>query len=102
MIAGPVAAAWSKHGAEAAVQVRRPGRAGHLRTGARANPLHEPRRPRLFHRTVRGTRGWAETDLFQPHLRVVVPRKGGQQLSPLVNQFVNGAGWSGQLPRLPQ
>ena len=40
---------------------------------------------------VRGTRGWAETDLFQPHLRVVVPRKGGEQLTPLVNHLVNGA-----------
>jgi hypothetical protein len=48
--------------------------------------------PDCFTLTVRGTRGWAETDLFQPHLRVVVPRRGGQQLSPLVNQFANGAG----------
>ena len=40
--------------------------------------------------TVRGSKGWAQTDLFQPHLRVVVPRPGGKQLSPLVNQFANG------------
>jgi hypothetical protein len=40
--------------------------------------------------TVRGTKGYVETDLFQPHLRLIVPRKGGQQLSPLVNQFANG------------
>jgi predicted dehydrogenase len=27
---------------------------------------------------------------FYPHLRVDIPRKGGEQLSPLVNQLVNG------------
>jgi hypothetical protein len=48
--------------------------------------------PDCFTLTVRGTKGWAETDLFQPHVRLVVPRKGGAQLSPLVNQFANGAG----------
>ncbi len=47
--------------------------------------------PDAFMVTVRGTQGWVETDLFQPHLRVVKPRRGGKQLSPLVNQFVNGA-----------
>ena len=46
--------------------------------------------PDTFTVTVRGTRGFAETDLFQPHLRVSVPRPGGKQLTPLVNQFVNG------------
>ena len=46
--------------------------------------------PDAFEVTVRGSKGYAQTDLFQPHLRVVVPRPGGKQLSPLVNQFVNG------------
>jgi predicted dehydrogenase len=48
--------------------------------------------PDTFTLTVRGTRGTAETDLFQPHLRVAVPRPGGKQLTPLVNQLVNGLG----------
>lgn len=47
--------------------------------------------PDCFTVTVRGTRGWLETDLFQPHLSVVVPRPGGQQLSPLANQVVRGS-----------
>lgn len=47
--------------------------------------------PDCFTVTVRGSRGWAETDLFQPHLKLYVPRPGGKQLTPLVNQFVNGA-----------
>jgi predicted dehydrogenase len=48
--------------------------------------------PDCFAITVRGDRGYAETDLFQPYLRCVVPRSGGKQLSPLVNHFANG--WS--------
>jgi predicted dehydrogenase len=47
--------------------------------------------PDCFSVTVRGTRGWLETDLFQPHVSVNVPRPGGQQLSPLANQVVRGA-----------
>ncbi|MGB7084703.1 MAG: Gfo/Idh/MocA family oxidoreductase [Phormidesmis sp.] len=46
--------------------------------------------PDCFAITVRGDRGYAETDLFQPYLRCVVPRSGGKQLSPLVNHFANG------------
>ena len=46
--------------------------------------------PDCFSITVRGSRGYAETDLFQPYLRCVKPRTGGKQLSPLVNHFVNG------------
>ena len=46
--------------------------------------------PDGFAVTVRGTKGSASTDLFYPHLRVDIPRKGGEQLSPLVNQLVNG------------
>ncbi|MDX2099391.1 MAG: Gfo/Idh/MocA family oxidoreductase [Leptolyngbyaceae cyanobacterium bins.59] len=47
-------------------------------------------RPECFTLFVRGSRGYAETDLFQPYLRCVIPRPGGKQLSPLVNHFVNG------------
>ncbi len=46
--------------------------------------------PDCFTVYVRGTRGWAETDLFQPYLRMVTPRPGGAKLSPLVNHFANG------------
>lgn len=46
--------------------------------------------PDCFAITVRGSRGYAETDLFQPYLRCVVPRSVGKQLSPLVNHFVGG------------
>src|SRR5260221_7295029 len=46
--------------------------------------------PDTFSLTVRGSRGWAQTDLFQPYLRVVMPRTGGAQLSPLVNHVANG------------
>jgi predicted dehydrogenase len=46
--------------------------------------------PNTFSVTVRGTRGTSETDLFQPHVRIAIPRRGGKQLTPLVNQFVNG------------
>lgn len=48
--------------------------------------------PECFCVTVRGTQGFAETDLFQPYLKVVKPRSGGKQLSPLMNHFVNGVG----------
>ncbi|HEX4796929.1 MAG TPA: Gfo/Idh/MocA family oxidoreductase [Humisphaera sp.] len=48
--------------------------------------------PDTFSLTVRGSRGWAQTDLFQPYLRLVLPRKGGAQLSPLVNHIANGIG----------
>ncbi|HBB31983.1 MAG TPA: gfo/Idh/MocA family oxidoreductase [Cyanobacteria bacterium UBA8803] len=46
--------------------------------------------PECFAVTVRGSRGYAETDLFQPYLRCVIPRKAGKLLSPLINHFVNG------------
>jgi predicted dehydrogenase len=86
-----VAAAWSKHGDDALF------RHDDLDALLIAGPVHARIRftshasPDAFAVTVRGTRGWAETDLFQPHLRVVVPRKGGEQLSPLVNHLANGA-----------
>jgi predicted dehydrogenase len=86
-----VAAAWTKHGDDKLF------RHDDLDALVIAGPVHARIRftshalPECFTLTVRGTRGWAETDLFQPHLRVVVPRKGGEQLTPLVNHFVNGA-----------
>ena len=46
--------------------------------------------PDGFSITVRGTRGYAETDLFQPYLRAVIPRTGGGQLSPIANHIANG------------
>ncbi|NJN88848.1 MAG: Gfo/Idh/MocA family oxidoreductase [Leptolyngbyaceae cyanobacterium SL_7_1] len=42
--------------------------------------------------SVRGSEGYVETDLFRPYLYRVIPRVGGKQLSPLVNQWVNGWG----------
>jgi predicted dehydrogenase len=87
-----VAAAWSKHGSDALfkhddLDALVIGGAVHARIRFTSHAS-----PDCFTVTVRGTRGWAETDLFQPNVRVVVPRKGGQQLSPLVNQWVNGVG----------
>ena len=46
--------------------------------------------PDTFAIHVRGTTGWAETDLFQPYVRVVRPRPGGSQLSPIVNHLSGG------------
>jgi predicted dehydrogenase len=86
-----VAAAWTKHGDDKLF------RHDDLDALVIAQNVHARIRftshalPEAFTVTVRGTRGWAETDLFQPHLRVVIPRKGGEQLTPLVNHFVNGA-----------
>lgn len=46
--------------------------------------------PDTFAIHVRGTEGWAETDLFQPFVRVVRPRPGGKQLSPIINHLTGG------------
>jgi predicted dehydrogenase len=46
--------------------------------------------PETFTVAVRGTEGFAETDLFQPYLRTVLPRSVGKQLTPLVNHFTTG------------
>lgn len=46
--------------------------------------------PDSFSITVRGTRGWGETDLFQPYVRIVQPRAGGGQLSPIANHVAGG------------
>ncbi len=85
-----VAAAWSKHGTDALFKH------DDLDALVIGGPVHARLRftshsgPDAFEVTVRGTDGWAQTDLFQPHVRVVKPRPGGKQLSPLVNQFANG------------
>ena len=46
--------------------------------------------PEAFSVTVRGSRGIAETDLFQPYLRSSVDRSVGKQLNPLANHFAGG------------
>lgn len=46
--------------------------------------------PDCFYFAVRGTRGYAETDLYQPYLRCVIPRGVGKQLSPIVNHVLSG------------
>jgi predicted dehydrogenase len=87
-----VAAAWSKHGDDALFRV------DDLDALMIDGPIHRRIRftshagPDAFTLTVRGTRGWAEADLFQPYLRVVGPRAVGSQLSPLANHVANG--WS--------
>ena len=48
--------------------------------------------PDTFTVTVRGTKGWAETDLFQPHVRTSLQMPVGKQLNPLANQLVGGCG----------
>jgi predicted dehydrogenase len=49
-------------------------------------------RPAAFRLTVRGTRGYAETELLEPYVREEFPRAGGAAFSPLVNHLVNGCG----------
>lgn len=46
--------------------------------------------PDCFSITVRGSKGTAEVDLFQPFLRYNGPHSLGKQLSPLVNHWQNG------------
>jgi len=48
--------------------------------------------PDAFAVTVRGTRGWAETEFYQPYLRLVVPRGFGP-FSSLVDHLANGVGF---------
>ena len=87
-----VAAAWSNHGGDSLFKY------DDLDALVIGGPVHARIRfschtaPDAFNLVVRGTRGWAESDLFQPHVRQVVPRAGGGQLSPLANQFVHGCG----------
>ncbi len=90
-----VAAIWSNHGGgelfkydDLDALVLSGASHGHIRFTSRT-------RPECFTLIVRGTKGWAETDLFQPFLRVNEPRPGGPQLSPLANQIVQGVGLIG-------
>jgi predicted dehydrogenase len=84
-----VSAAWNNHGGGElfkyddldAVVI---GNSAHARIRFSSHTL-----PKTFSVTVRGSLGYAETDLFQPYLRCVVPR-GGDLVSPLINHFVNG------------
>jgi len=46
--------------------------------------------PDCFSVTVRGTRGTSQCDLFQPSVITAIPRKGPEQLSPIINQFKAG------------
>jgi predicted dehydrogenase len=85
-----VAAAWSNHG------VTGPFKFDDLDALVISGPAHGRIRfscstaPDTFTVVVRGDKGWVETDLFQPFLRVTIPRKGGTLLSSLVNHWVNG------------
>jgi predicted dehydrogenase len=90
-----VAAAWSNHSGD---PMFRCDDLDALMIGRSAQgPLHARLRfdanasPDTFALHVRGTEGWAETDLFQPFLRFVHPRPGGSQLSPIVNHVAGGA-----------
>ena len=51
--------------------------------------------PECFEVKVRGSQGFAETDLFQPYVRAVLPRSVGKQLTPLVNHFFSGTTFIG-------
>ncbi|MEM9656145.1 MAG: Gfo/Idh/MocA family oxidoreductase [Actinomycetota bacterium] len=90
-----IAAAWSNHGRNPLF--RYDNLDAVLIGSGQDGPVHGRLRfdadtgPDTFTVTVRGTNGWAETDLFQPYNRTVTPRPGGSQLSPIVNHVANGA-----------
>ncbi len=92
-----IAAAWSNHSGVS--HFRYDDLDALLIADGPAGPIHGRLRfdagsaPDAFTLTVRGTRGWIETDFFQPYLRTVVPRPGGAQLSPIVNHVANGVGF---------
>jgi len=62
--------------------------------------------PDCFVLTVRGTRGWASTDLFQPYVRVVAPRGGRRSSGPIhliaEGWEMLGAGFNGFRNRVMQ
>jgi predicted dehydrogenase len=84
-----VSAAWSNHGGGTlfkyddldAIAI---GGTKHARIRFSCHAL-----PQCFYVIVRGSKGYAETDLFQPYLRRDIPR-GGKLISPLINHFANG------------
>jgi predicted dehydrogenase len=89
-----VAAAWNRHGSN---DLFRFDDLDALLIGdGPQGPVHARLRfdsrtfPDVFTVMVRGSEGTAETDLFQPYLRIVRPRPGGSKLSPIVNHVVNG------------
>lgn len=91
-----IAAGWSRHGdnelfryddLDALLIGHGPGGALHARLRFDARTA-----PDLFTVTVRGSEGFAETDLFHPYLRLVTTRPGGGKLSPIVNQLATGGG----------
>ena len=61
---------------------------GHLRFSAYTAP-------ETMALTVRGSAGYAETDMWQPYVRFVIPRSGGKQLSPIINHVANGVSLAG-------
>lgn len=85
-----VAAAWSNHGGgelfkydDLDATVIMGGVHGRVRFSATTAPEG-------FAVTVRGTEGTASCDLFQPHVLAFLPRKGGKQLTPILNLWLNG------------
>lgn len=87
-----VRAAWSNHGSDDLFKyddldalLIGPEAHGRIRFSCQTGPD-------TFTVTVRGSKGWAETDLFWPHVRRSLPRPVGQQLTPLANQFLAGVG----------
>jgi predicted dehydrogenase len=87
-----VVVAWSKHGSDPLFKY------DDLDALLLGNGVHSRIRftahtaPDAFTVTVRGTKGMAETDLFQPHVRTVAQRPVGKQLNPLANQLMGGCG----------
>ena len=104
-----VAAAWSNHGprpddSSPPAPDTDPFRYDDLDATAIVGPVHLKLRftahhgPDAFTLTVRGTRGWASTDLFQPHVSLNTPR-GGKLFSPMINQAIAGLELASAAPR---
>jgi len=87
-----VSAAWSNHGGDTLF------RYDDLDAIAITNATHARFRfsahtgPDSFTVRLHGTDGWAEAELFHPHVQAHVPRMGGSRLSPVINQLVQGTG----------
>lgn len=92
-----VAAAWSRHGASDVfkyddLDVVLIGGDVHARIRFTSHQA-----PDCITITVRGSRGFVETDFFHPYRRLVIPRKGPAQLSMIADHVMNGMSlaWSG-------
>ena len=89
-----VAAAWSRHGDSEVFKY------DDLDVVLIGGPVHARIRftshqaPDCITITVRGSRGFVETDFFHPYRRLVIPRKGPSQLSMIADHFVNGVALS--------